>query len=191
MTVHLVFWRNLFVRGRAVIYCEVSCLWSESFVCLVNHRTIPSRSHTPPPPPSCRPWAPLHCHELVLFIYWILCCLFCTYTIPRVLFTRNLDWPKGIVTGSDRRCRGAGAEGTPAPVLWLWWRQLRDGGDFDLRLQIISTFKMFQIQINGAMGVGGLLEGALHTRLPLGVSWKLGSCTFKFVLFQPVCPYKL
>lgn len=37
---------------------------------------------------------------------------------------------------------------------------------------------MFQIQRNGVMGVGGLPEGVLHTRLSLGVSWKLGSCTF-------------
>lgn len=50
---------------------------------------------------------------------------------------------------------------------------------------------MFPIQRNGVMGVGGLPGGVLHTRLSLGVFWKLGSCTFKFVLFQTVCHYTL
>lgn len=118
----------------------------------------------------------------VVFIYWILCCLFCTYMIPRVLFTRNLDWPKGVITDSTRRYRGYIFEETPSLALLSWFVRER----VIVMLEFSEyTFKMLQIQRNWVIWVSGdWRKGMLYIEPFVGVSFKLVCCTSNKFFFK-------
>lgn len=120
-----------------------------------------------------------------MFIYWILSCLICTYLIPRVLFTRNLDWPKGIVTLPQYKVQSMGIlEEMSASVPSFWWtlgERMRETLKFWR-----CAFMMLQIQRHRVMWVSGdwrEVKGTLST-CHSAFLLSLVSCTFSISSFS-------
>lgn len=118
----------------------------------------------------------------VMFIYWILCCLFCTYMIPRVLFTRNLDWPKGVITDSNRRYRGYIFEETPSSVLLSWFVRERGIVMLDSHKILLRCCKSKDTEWYGYLETEG--RECYTFNLLLGVSFKLVCCTSSISSFS-------